>query len=40
MAAVRETPERFGGEMKRAMWLLKNRTYVDDAAEGVDNQRK
>jgi hypothetical protein len=35
IAAVRETASRFGGGKEKAAWLLKNRTYVDDATGGA-----
>jgi hypothetical protein len=38
IAALRETAERYGGDLPEAAWFLKYRTYVDDAVAGSDTQ--
>jgi hypothetical protein len=32
---MRETAERYGGDLPEASWFLKYRTYVDDAVAGA-----
>jgi hypothetical protein len=36
--AMRETAERYRGDLPNAACFLKYRTYVDDAVAGVDTQ--
>jgi hypothetical protein len=36
IAALRETVERYGGDLPEAAWFLKYQTYVDDAVAGSD----
>jgi hypothetical protein len=38
IAAMRETAERYGGDLPEAAWFLKYRTYVDDAVAGSDTR--
>jgi hypothetical protein len=36
IAAMRETAEKFGGELPEASWFLKYRSYVNDAVAGTE----
>jgi hypothetical protein len=38
IAALRETAERYGGDLPEAAWFLKYRTYVDDAVAGSNTR--
>jgi hypothetical protein len=40
IAAVRETADRFGKGRETAAWVLKNRTYMDDATGGASSTEK
>jgi hypothetical protein len=37
IAAMRETAQRYGGDLPEAAWFLKYRTYVDDAVAGANS---
>ncbi len=39
MAVVQETAKRFGGSREEATLFLRNRTYVDDATRGAQDDR-
>jgi hypothetical protein len=34
---MRETAQRYGGDLPEAAWFLKYQSYVDDAVAGVDS---
>jgi hypothetical protein len=36
IAVMRETAERYGGDLPEASWFLKYRAYVDDAVAGAE----
>jgi hypothetical protein len=37
IAAMRETSERYGGDLPEAAWFLQYQTYVDDAVAGANS---